>query len=943
MDILKNLRIRGRLLAMLAVPMAALLGYCLLDAWAEARNAIRLGTVQALGALAREVGQTVHELQKERGLTAGFLGSKGQKFASEVAEIRNSSDSRILALKQGLTPFITDQTQGGIRAKAASARDALNQLDHHRQGASAFSISTPEHLANYTGLIGALLDLAQEIPHHTQEAELFASAQSLVQLMRLKEASGIERATLNAALTQDRFAEGVFQRYATLVGEQAAEARSFRLLAAEPLRKTLDQALQGPFAESFASMRKTAFQRGEAGGFGIDPAAWFKVSTQRIDALREVEVKAADDLAGRAALRHESARRAFIRSIGVFILVLSAASTLAILVGRSILQPLRSCTAAAERIASGDLVAFQPAQGVDETAQLQQAMGRMSETLRGLLEALRNMSLAHEAGDIDARLATPHLHGTYRTMAEGVNGMVEGHVDLNRKVMACVSAFGEGRFDAPLESFPGKKAENNRIVEVVRSNLQRLCAELGHLIEASRQGRLETRGDATRFHGDWQGMIQGLNELLEGVVAPLRDVTAVMGRLAQGELQARMTGRYDGDFGRLGASVDLTAESLTEAVSGIQTDSSRLARAAEALRGTAGSLARNAGEAKAQSLQVDEGSSSALSELQSVSQGIQSVSGNARSVAAATEEVTANLHTVGAAVEEMSSNMAVIASSTNTATGAVESVAAAVEEMGNSLREVSRNTDQAAEVASGAVGQAREAAAIMDRLGASAVEIGQVVDLIREIADQTNLLALNATIEAASAGDAGRGFAVVAGEVKALARQTAMATQNIRSQVEGVQTSTQQAIESIQGIQRVISRIQEVSTNIASSVDAQTATTREITRNVGNAAHSASEVARNVQQAALGAGEVSRNVQEAVRGSSEISENIQRLAMATQEVSHSTDRALEGMKIVKVGVGAVDASNQSTSRDADSVDQASKDLAALSERLQQAVARFRTG
>ena len=129
---------------------------------------------------------------------------------------------------------------------------------------------------------------------------------------------------------------------------------------------------------------------------------------------------------------------------------------------------------------------------------------------------------------------------------------------------------------------------------------------------------------------------------------------------------------------------------------------------------------------------------------------------------------------------------------------------------------------------------------------AAAEKIGNVVKIISDIASQTNLLALNATIEAARAGDAGKGFAVVASEVKALANQTAKATDEIAEQIKAIQEATQISAHSIQSVARSINQVSETATAIASAVEQQGAATREITRNVVQAAQGTQEVSSNI-------------------------------------------------------------------------------------------------
>ena len=131
-------------------------------------------------------------------------------------------------------------------------------------------------------------------------------------------------------------------------------------------------------------------------------------------------------------------------------------------------------------------------------------------------------------------------------------------------------------------------------------------------------------------------------------------------------------------------------------------------------------------------------------------------------------------------------------------------------------------------------------------LAEAANQIGEVVSLITNIAEQTNLLALNATIEAARAGDAGKGFAVVANEVKNLANQTAKATDDIRTQVEGIQVATSNAVDAIAEIAQTIRQLDGSSTTISAAVEEQGAATQEIARNVEQASHGTRDVSENI-------------------------------------------------------------------------------------------------
>jgi methyl-accepting chemotaxis protein len=202
--------------------------------------------------------------------------------------------------------------------------------------------------------------------------------------------------------------------------------------------------------------------------------------------------------------------------------------------------------------------------------------------------------------------------------------------------------------------------------------------------------------------------------------------------------------------------------------------------------------------------------------------------------------------------DRTSERAAAVSSGATEATGNVQTVAAAAEELSTSVDEITRQVAQAAQVASQAVQQAETANGTVASLSDAAMRIGDVVQFIGAIAGQTNLLALNATIGAARAGEAGKGFAVVASEVKALAGQTARATEEISQQINGIREATGHAVRSIQGIAGVVGQMDNIAAAIAAAVEEQGTATREIARNVAEAAQGTNEVSANIAHVSLG-------------------------------------------------------------------------------------------
>ena len=232
-------------------------------------------------------------------------------------------------------------------------------------------------------------------------------------------------------------------------------------------------------------------------------------------------------------------------------------------------------------------------------------------------------------------------------------------------------------------------------------------------------------------------------------------------------------------------------------------------------------------------------------------------------LSAASTEMHATAGSMSTTAAETGRQATAVATASDQTSSNVSTVAAATEQLHASTNEISRQVTQSAEFASTAVVEAERTNATIQGLAETAQKIGDVVALIQNIASQTNLLALNATIEAARAGDAGRGFAVVASEVKALATQTAKATEDISTQIAAIQGETGNAVEAIKAIGGTIRQMNEIASAIAAAVEQQGAATRDISNNIQLVAQGTSGVAANIagvneaaQETGTAAGEV---------------------------------------------------------------------------------------
>jgi len=255
---------------------------------------------------------------------------------------------------------------------------------------------------------------------------------------------------------------------------------------------------------------------------------------------------------------------------------------------------------------------------------------------------------------------------------------------------------------------------------------------------------------------------------------------------------------------------------------------------------------------------VDDSSSQLAAISNQMQSGAENTASRSGQVAAAAEEMSSNQNTVAAAMEQASVN--------------VNMVATATEEMNATINEIARNSHHAQEITTQAVGKSQKASQRVNELGKAADEINKVTEVITEISEQTNLLALNATIEAARAGEAGKGFAVVANEIKDLAKQTAQATLDIKTKIQGIQQATGITVTEINEIQKVISDIDQIVSTIAAAIEEQTATTKEIAENVSQASSGITEVNENVAQSSAVSQEIAADIAEVNNSANEMNQ-----------------------------------------------------------------------
>jgi methyl-accepting chemotaxis protein len=426
----------------------------------------------------------------------------------------------------------------------------------------------------------------------------------------------------------------------------------------------------------------------------------------------------------------------------------------------TVIGPLNTAAEYMDGIARGELLPKITTNCKGDFNKLKKSINTTIGILDGLIVSLQMMSEEHEKGNIDWMLDVDSFRGAYKTVVIGINTMVNDHVVVNKKAMACVKAFGEGDFDASLEKFPGQKGFINETIEQVRRNLKALTADTDLLVQAAVEGDLDVRADAARHRGDYRRIVQGINDALDAIIDPINEVVRVLGALAKSDLTQKITEDYQGTFAKLCDDVNVSVDNLGRTLATIMNTTD-------------------------------------------------SVNTAAKEISAGNADLSHRTEQQAASLEETASSM--------------EELASTVKQNADNAKQANQMAMTASDVAVKGGEVVQQVVNTMSAINESARKIVDIISVIDGIALQTNILALNAAVEAARAGEQGRGFAVVASEVRNLAQRSAAAAKEIKGlisdSVEKVEDGSKLVSEAGRTMDEIVVSVKRV-TDIMSEITA---------------------------------------------------------------------------------------------------------------------------
>ena len=407
---IRNASIRTRLLAAIALLVGGLLYFAVGQVVERVQTARTLATIETLSAVAVRSSAVVHELQKERGLSAGFLASRGQRFQSELASQHALTDRYVGELRTLLGTVDAEALGSRFATSLQAAGTQLDRLNDTRGRIRALSASGADSFGYYTGTIERYLALITTINQLSEHKAVSQAILGYVMFLNAKEQAGRERATLNGVFAANAFDTALYRRFLTIVAAQDTYLAAFRDFGSSTGLALFDEKMASAAAQEVDRMRKVALERSDIGGFGVEPAAWFRTITQKIDDMKLVEDLLSAELNALVERLAAEARADLWIAGSLTVASLLLALWFAFVV-RGIVASLRRAVASAERIADGDLSERIEVDRMDETGQLLQSMKHIVERLAHTIGEIR--AAADQLAD-----ASGQISGTAQTLSQ---------------------------------------------------------------------------------------------------------------------------------------------------------------------------------------------------------------------------------------------------------------------------------------------------------------------------------------------------------------------------------------------------------------------------------------------------------------------------------------------------------------------------------------------
>lgn len=388
---MRNLKFRNKLIFLAGIPLTAfivLVIITLVSNFGIKREAEHLS--QLVGFVTKS-SSLVHELQKERGATAGYLGSKGTKFKSQLSDQRQLTDKAVNEWKA----FVANNhfKENKIMQLVNSAQGSLQKIYDLRSNVDSLNIGTKKAIGFYTQLNKSLLSGASTVTQLSSDAEITRDTASFYAFLQSKERAGIERAVMSNVFAQDNFPTGFYERFLQLVSQQNALIAQFQATSSSSTVDYYSQQMNISAVKNVEEYRQIAMNKANTGGFGVDSTEWFKQATSRINQLKSVEDYLAANLLSKVEALNAQATFTVMAELVIAVIVIFSALALAFWMSKTISAQVNSLSETMLSVRDkGDLTSRAEVISGDELGEIAKNLNNTLESFSGAVSSIREMT-----------------------------------------------------------------------------------------------------------------------------------------------------------------------------------------------------------------------------------------------------------------------------------------------------------------------------------------------------------------------------------------------------------------------------------------------------------------------------------------------------------------------------------------------------------------------
>jgi len=390
---LTHMKIRYKLFLLLLIPLLGLVVFSVREVADKYGTMGNVAATRTLTMLTVKVGALIHETQKERGLSSGYINARGGKFRDELAQQRQLVDRELKNVQEFAAA--NGQQVEVVKPSLDAAAATLAKLKDTRSGVDLLKIEGKDSFAYFTALIASYTDVVAAVATTSKQRELMREATAYYAFVMAKEETGKERATLNAVITADAFNDETFQRTLGILAAQKNYLSLFRKFAAPAEIAAFDDKAKSQAFQRVEDLRAAVLAKGMAGGFGIAPEDWFGTITKKIDTMKEVEDSIAKEILATADTLSTSARNSLIFSITLSTVLGGVAVVLGFMVMLGIAAPLARMLQMLKDIAEGegDLTRRLDTNRRDEFGELSSWFNRFVDNIHAIVAQVSDTTL----------------------------------------------------------------------------------------------------------------------------------------------------------------------------------------------------------------------------------------------------------------------------------------------------------------------------------------------------------------------------------------------------------------------------------------------------------------------------------------------------------------------------------------------------------------------